>query len=115
MYSPVMLVLLVLIAVVFVRAAWNIHVKEAQSRAYLAQAQAQLDSLSAQEKALKQSVATLSTKQGMDTEIRSEYLVVKPGEQVAVIVDSNNDTATDTATTTVQTGFWAGVLGFFHL
>ncbi len=112
-YSPVVLILLALIAALFIRAAWNIHIKEAESRAYLAQAQAQLDNLSAQQQTLQQSVDVLSTPQGKDAEIRSEYLVVKPGEQVAVIVDSA--AATDTATSTPDNGFWASIAHFFHL
>ena len=113
MFSTPVLIILAIIAAVFVRAAWNIYVKEVQSRTYLDQAQSQLDGLSAQEQTLKQSVAALNTPQGMDAEIRSEYLVVKPGEQVAVIVDS--DDATNTATTTTAAGFWAKVAAFFHL
>jgi cell division protein FtsB len=112
MYSPVALVILAIIAAVFVKAAWNVHAKEAQSQVYLDQAQSQLDDLSSQEQGLKQSVAALNTKEGMDAEIRSEYLVVKPGEQVAVIVDS--PAASDTASSTESSGgFWARFAEFF--
>lgn len=113
MYSPVVLVILAFVAALFVHAAWNIHAKEAESEAYLEQSQAQLDNLSAQEQTLQQSVNALNTQQGVDAEIRSEYMVVKPGEQVAVIVDS--DDASDTASTTDDGGFWSKIGRFFHL
>ena len=113
MYSPVVLVILAFVAFIFVRAAWNVHLKEAESQTYLEQAQAQLGNLSAQQATLQQSVNALNTPQGKEAEIRSQYLMVKPGEQVAVIVDTAS--ATNTATTTPNSGFWAKVAGFFHL
>jgi cell division protein FtsB len=114
MYSPVVILLLLIIAIVFVRAAWNIYEKEAQSRAYLEQAQSQLSNMQSQEKILSQSVASLGTPQGKDAEIRSEYLVVKPGEQVAVMVDDEaSDTAATSSAEVSPGGFWARITGFF--
>lgn len=111
-YSPVSLIILVIILAFSVRATWAVHVKEQMSRDSLDQSQRELDKIAAREQSLNQAIAYLSTPQGVETEIRKKFRVVKDGESVAVIVDD----ASGTATTSVPVarggilGLWDGLL-----
>jgi cell division protein FtsB len=111
LYSPVSLIALAVVAVVFARGAWNVYQKESASGDYLAQAQTELTKVSATDAQLAQSVASLQTEQGVEADIRQKFRVVKPGEQIAVIVDTS---ASDTpAAATSTPGFWAWFRHFF--
>ena len=111
LYSPVSLILLAVIAVFLVRGVWNVYQKESASQDYLNQAHDELSKVSATEDQLSDSVAALQTTQGIETDIRHKFRVVKPGEQIAIIVDSS--ASTSEATTSVKAGFWQGVEHFF--
>ncbi len=88
-FSPVMMVFLLVIVFILAKATWNVRKKALESQVYLAQAQSQLDKASSTLATLASSVAALNTPAGVETDIRSQFLVAKPGEQVAVIVDSD--------------------------
>jgi len=119
-YSPITIIVLSVVVVVLAKATWNVHVKEAESRTYLDEAEAQLDTVSASQSALAAQVAGLQTPEGIETNIRSQFLVAKPSEQVAVIVDGNDGDgdASDTASfvvsdATSSPSFWERVANFF--
>jgi len=122
-YSPITIIVLLVVVIVLAKATWNVHVKEAESRTYLDEAQAQLDTVSASQSALSAQVARLKTPEGVETNIRSQFLVAKSGEQVAVIVDGdgssggNSDASSSTAlvgsNATSSTGFWQRLVDFF--
>jgi len=101
-YSPIMVVLLALVLAALARSTWGIYEKFALSGEKLSQAQRQLADLKSQEGQLSQSIAQLSTASGAEAVMRTDFRIVKPGESLAVIID----TATATATTTVPLGFW---------
>jgi cell division protein FtsB len=111
LYSPLSLLVLAVIAVVFVKGAWNVYQKEAASGDYLAQAQAQFAKVNATDQDLSQSVAALQTQQGIEADIRQKFRVVKPGEQIAVIVDDNASGSDSVATS--SPGIWASIAHFF--
>jgi cell division protein FtsB len=115
-YSPITIIVLLVVVIVLAKATWNVHVKEAESRTYLDEAQAQLDTVSASQSALSAQVAGLQTPEGVETNIRSQFLVAKPGEQVAVIVDganNDNDVSNTVSTTTSSENFWKRIADFF--
>jgi cell division protein FtsB len=118
-YSPITIVVLLVVVIVLAKATWNVHVKEAESRIYLDTAQAQLDTVSASQSALAAQVAGLETPEGVETNIRSQFLVAKPGEQVAVIVggdSSSSDLSSATSSvfgTASGGGFWQRIADFF--
>ena len=97
-----MVVLLALVLAALARSTWGIYEKFALSGEKLSQAQRQLADLKSQEGQLSQSIAQLSTASGAEAVMRTDFRIVKPGESLAVIID----TATATATTTVPLGFW---------
>ena len=111
LYSPVSLIVLAVIAVVLVRGAWNVYEKESSSGDYLDQARTELAKVTATQQDLAASVAELQTQQGIEADIRHKFRVVKPGEQIAVIVDGP---ASDSAVVATSTpGFWARLFSFF--
>ena len=125
-YSPFVIVFLIIILGVFIKATWNVYKKSGESQVYLSQAMAQLDKASSTEAGLANSVAALNTREGVETDIRSQFLVAKPGEQVAVIVDNASDTSNGVAgvggaivsgdgTTAADAphGFWVRIWEFF--
>jgi cell division protein FtsB len=133
-YSPITIVVLFVVVVVLAKATWNVYTKEAESRTYLDTAQAQLDNISASKSALTAEVTSLQTPEGVEENIHNQFLVVKPGEQVAVIVDGNNgDNSVESSTTspagsagsnvtssvtpgvTSSQSFWERLADFFKL
>ena len=100
LYSPVTVIVLALIVAVLGRAVWSIYQKYDFSADRLAQAQGQLADLNGREQNLSESIAELSTASGTETVLRTNFRVVKPGESLAVIV---NTATTGPATTTPPT------------
>ena len=114
LYSRTALVGFCLLAVIFIKATWNVYEKERTSRDYVSSAQAQLDKLTLQKTNVSNAVAALRTSQGVEAEIRKKFRVVKDGEQIAVIVDDSATVSSDVTTaTSSEKGFWQGIAGFF--
>lgn len=130
-YSPLTIIVLFFVVIVLAKAAWNVYVKETESRTYLTEAQMQFEKISADQSSLSASVAALETPEGVEAAIRSQFLVAKPGEQVAVIVDGDEDNADDApasgsdvydsngagvnsaSSATSTLGFWENIVDFF--
>jgi cell division protein FtsB len=106
LYSPVTVIVLTLVLVVLARSTWSIYEKYLLSSDRLDQAESQLFALKNQEGQLSQSIAQLSTASGTEAVMRTNFRIIKPGESLAVLVN----TATTAATTTAPEGFW-GKLG----
>jgi cell division protein FtsB len=101
-YSPVTVIVLALVMFVLARGTWSVYQKYLISSDRLLQAKSQLSALKAQEGDLSQSIAQLSTASGTEAVMRTNFRIVKPGESLAVIVN----TATTAPTTTPLHGFW---------
>ena len=80
--SPLAILALLVLVVVLARASWNIHEKDSGSEVRLAQSESDLVDLKAQQQALSDRVAYLSTDEGVQAELREKYRGVEPGEQV---------------------------------
>jgi cell division protein FtsB len=106
LYSPATIVVLILVLVILVRGTWSIYEKYHLSSDRLDQAESQLSALKNQEGELSQSIAQLSTASGTEAVMRTNFRIVKPGESLAVIIN----TATTAPTTTPPHSFW-GKLG----
>jgi len=93
-----------LLAIAFLaRATSSIYGKYSFSKNRLDQAKSQLAALKAQQGDLSQSIAELSTASGTESVMRTDFRIVKPGESLAVIVDTATTAA---ATTTAPETFW---------
>ena len=111
MGSPVALVLALVILIIFARAAAGIHAKADESATKLAEAQANLARLQANQGVMQSKIADLSTEAGVEESIREKYHAVQPGESVVVIVDSDSDqnavAASATTTATTKQSWWS--------
>lgn len=91
------------------RSVIDVYLKEKDSAQKVASAQTVLSKLEEREKILGGEIESLKTQEGLESEIRANYDVVKPGEKVLIIVDN------DKPTTTVEKkekGFWSWVFGW---
>ena len=114
--SPVTIVILLILAFILGRAAWNMHRNEEATAERLSQAQAGLEQLEGQQASLSQAISSISTDQGMEMELRAKYRAVLPGESVAVIIDNSPTTsATDTPASIQNMSWWGRVLRLIGL
>ena len=104
-YTPARLLgrraLLLLFFVVFLaalRGTWDVYWKERTTRQDRRQAEQSLTELKARESKLATKVAQLKTDQGVEAELREQYDVGKPGEQLIVLVDPTTDASSTGAT-----------------
>jgi len=109
LYSPVTVIVLTLVLVVLARSTWSIYEKYLLSSGRLDQAESQMSALKNQEGELSQSIAQLSTAFGTEAAMRTNFRIVKPGESLAVLVN----TATTAMATSTPKGFWQGIKDWF--
>lgn len=111
LYSKITLVVLIVFIVFLLNAVWGVYKKQDLAKENMTKTAATFDGLHAREKMLSSEIERLKTENGTEAEIREKYGLVKPGEEVIVVTD--NDTATDSTTTSADTGFWQGILNWF--
>ncbi len=110
--SPITSVVSVVALVVLVHAGWNIHAKARAGAERLHTLQMESARLEDRRDQLSQAVSYLSTERGVETEMRTKFHAVRPGESVAVIVDGPSDTASGSipAVATSTPGWWGRML-----
>ena len=108
-YSPIVVVLALLIALYALYSTWSIYRKLLQTRHDAELVQAQVLTLEARNQKLDTNIQDLQTQSGVEKEIRTKFGVAKPGEQEAVIYDD----ASSTSGATNKTSWWQKFIGFF--
>jgi cell division protein FtsB len=104
LYSkPVLLVLVILIGFLL-NAVWNVYQKRQIAKDNYAKIADNLDKLQSREKILSAEIERLKLNEGMEEEIRERYGLVKPGEEVLVIVSDNK--AQVSTSTSANTSLW---------
>lgn len=98
-----MICLLIVIFFLLIK-VWDVYKKQALTRDYLAKTAASLESLQAREKMLSSEIERLNTEEGTEEEIREKYGLVKPGEEVIVVVDE--DSTDSNSFLPKETSFW---------
>ena len=111
LYSKVTLVILAIVIVVLVNSVWGVYKKRALSKENLEKTQASLEILQAREKLLSAEIERLKSATGVEEEIREKFGLVKPGEEVIIIVD--NDSQVSTSTSTRNRSFWQKMIEWF--
>jgi len=101
------LLVLFCITLVAVRAAWGMYVKLDKATTGQEVAEAQLAALKAQQAEVAASVKDLSSKRGVEAQIRQRFGVAKEGEGEIEIV---RDTAVPTTSPKESEWWWQGVL-----
>lgn len=89
LYSPLSIILLVIIVVFLARAAWDIYQKSRLGDEAYQAALLKLKELEERKKALEEELARVGSQQGLEAQIRQNLPVAKPGEEVIIIVDEN--------------------------
>ena len=111
LYSRLVLIILLVIIFFLLIKVWDVYKKQALTKANLAKATASLESLQAREKMLSTQIERLKTDSGTEAEIRERYGLVKPGEEVIVVV--NKDGEDDSTPASSGGGFWQKMLSWF--
>lgn len=105
-YSPFTLFFIFIFLLILLKAVWGVYQKEQTSALYLSKEQEQLAAIISRQKELAQSVDYLKTDKGVEAEIRSKFRVVREGESVAVIIDSDASTTPQQTATTTPRKWW---------
>ena len=111
LYSFWSVLALFIVFLFLVRGVWNIYQKEKESANLDSDSRAKLESLNSQADQLNSNISKLSTDAGIDEELRQKYGVVKPGEEMIVVVPQ--DATTSTSTPSGFSKFFDKIKSFF--
>ena len=112
LYSRLVLVVLLIIIAFLLNAVWSVYQKQAYTKENLNKTASSLNDLRAREKMLSSELDKLKTESGTEEEIREKYGLVKPNEEVIMMVDQKG--ATSTERTTADVGFWQSIVNRFN-
>jgi cell division protein FtsB len=90
-YSKVTLIILIIVIFFLLNAVWNVYKKQAMTKDNLIKTATVYESLQAREKMLSSEIERLKTDSGAEEEIRERYGLIRPGEEVIIIVDEHKD------------------------
>ncbi len=93
LYSPYVVILLAVILIFLLRGVWGVYQKSSYSRENLERAQTNYNELQARERKLSEEIEYLKTTGGKEEEIREKYGLIKPNEEVIMVVDPENKRA----------------------
>ena len=111
LYSKVTLALLVIIILFLLNGVWKLYQKKDLTKDNLSKTASMLENLQAREKMLSSEIERLKTVNGTEAEVRDKYGLVKPGEEVIVVVDKDDSANSNNTTSTV--GFWQRIVNWF--
>ena len=111
-YSPITVIVLVIILAIFMKALWGVYEKEKISAQYLERERSELQKIEERQKDLNKTVEYLKTDKGIEAEIRSKFRLAKEGESIAIIVD-NDSLDVSKSSTTPDIGFWGYLVDWF--
>lgn len=108
-YSRGSFIILFCITALLIRGAWGAWQKQRESGNNLDRVEQELYIARSRERELGQSIERIKTPDGVENEIRQKFSVVKPGEEIVLIVDeSKNKTDSDNNSTSFigKVGRW---------
>jgi len=106
-YSRVVLVCLLILILLLLKMVWGVYEKQALTKDNLAKTATSFEGLQAREKMLSLSIDKLKTDNGIEQEIREKYGLVKPGEEIIVVVDGEDNTSSGSVSSEIS--FWQKV------
>lgn len=107
LYSKITLVLLLFLLFIILRGVWGVYQKQKYTKDNLEKVEDNLAELKEREERLSAEIDWLKTENGMEQEIREKYGLVKPGEEVIIIVDKKDINLVDNSE---NLSFWQKVL-----
>ena len=91
LYSRGVLFGVFLLLVLVGKATWGLYDKERESQKNLDRVEADLSGLTLREEKLEQDIARLRTPEGIESEIREQFQVARPGESMVVLVEDTKE------------------------
>lgn len=88
---------LVLLLLLLLNSLSNVYQKKREAQKALSFMQTELDDLKKRDEFLKNSIASIQTKEGLEFEIRKKLNVAEVGESVAIIVEEKEASSTPSA------------------
>ena len=111
-HSPIFLAFLVILALFLLKAVWDLFEKSQDARIAAESVQREYEELVVREAALKESLARLESSDGVESEIRQKFGVVKEGEEVVIVLPE--DTTNAKQGMEKEEGWWQKFLSFFQ-
>jgi cell division protein FtsB len=105
--SPILAIVLIIFAVWGIVAVVRAYLKQHEAVSLRDEAVHEEESLEQKQKDLSGQIDNLSTPNGLEAEVRERYRVVKPGEQLVIVVDNDNAIPNQKAET-----FWQRIRQF---
>jgi cell division protein FtsB len=112
LYSKVVLFILIVLISILLFKVWDVYKKQSLAFYNLSKAAASLEGLQVREKMLLSEIQKLKTEAGAEAEIREKYGLVKPSEEVILIVDGDQGVDPNSVSTPIS--FWQKVLDWLR-
>ncbi len=112
LYSKVSLILLIFIIIILLLQLFGVYNKHQISKSNLAKTTTNLNIVKEKEEYLKNEIERLESKRGIEEEIREKYGFVKPGEEIIVILNQQDDLDQNDKT---EINLWTKFLSWFNL
>ena len=109
-YSKITLIVLIIFIFFLLNAVWKVYRKQAVTKDNLIKTATIYESLQAREAMLSAEIERLKTEDGVEEEIRDKYGLVKPGEEVIIVVGGDADADPELTT---PTSFWQKIKDWF--
>jgi len=114
LYSRLTIVVLSILLIFIINGVWGVYKKASVAYSNKSRAVKDLEELKKRQNSLIASIENLKTSNGVESEIRNKFGVVKKGEEVVVVVDGNTEKSVDNSKSTISpSGLWRKFLSFF--
>lgn len=110
-YSKLTLVVLLIIVGLLINGVWGVYKKRQITQNNLEKTTISFNNLKDREKVLTAEIERLNTDNGIEEEIREKYGLIKPGEEVIMIIDKKD--SDKEANVSVKVSFWQKFLNWF--
>lgn len=111
MYNRITIGILSVIILLVLHSTWVVYRKKVESERMKLASLKNVESLRVRDKELQERINRLSTKQGIEEEVRSKFSVAKDEENIVIIVQ--DETASNGEKIKKQ-GFWDKIKGIFR-
>lgn len=109
-YSKFSVVILIVLAILSIRAVWGVYEKYRISDQALLNSQSELSELLNRADRVSRGVARLGTSRGVEEEVRLKFPVAKSGETVIVLIDGQMSSTSSTT----SSGLWRWLKNIFY-
>ncbi len=92
LYSRGVMAGVFLLLLLISKATWGLYAKERESKKNLDRVEGSLAALTIRKERLQSDIARLNTPEGIESEIREQFQVAKPGEKMVMLVDDPHST-----------------------